>query len=56
VVAWALTFFGAVPAHRRLADGFDAAAQRSLIAFSLLRSVAWSAHGAVVIALLAAAL
>jgi hypothetical protein len=50
---WALTFGGAVPAHRRLGDATSMAPLTGLIRVSLIRTVAWTAHGAVVIALLA---
>ncbi len=54
--AWALTFGGAVPAHRGLGDGFEPSAQLRLLRASLVRTLIWTAHGAVVIALLAAEL
>lgn len=56
VAAWVLTFAAAVPAHRRLGEGPDDDAHRSLMTANLVRTVVWSAHGAVVIALLATAL
>ena len=55
-LAWALTFGGAVPAHRRLGAATTMAPLPRLIRVSLIRSLAWTAHGVVVIALLAAAL
>lgn len=56
VAVWALTAAGAAPAHGRLGDGPDPRALRSLIRISGARTLAWAAHGAVVIALLGAAL
>lgn len=56
VAVWVLTFGGAVPAHRRLGDGFQPSAHRRLIRANLVRTLVWSAHGLVVIALLAAEL
>jgi hypothetical protein len=41
-----------VPAHRALAPGFDAAAHRRLVGTNWLRTIAWSAHGAVATVLL----
>ena len=52
-VAWATTAFASVPAHGRLAGGFDAGAHRSLVATNVIRTVAWSAHAALKFALLA---
>ncbi len=53
-LTWALTFGGAVPAHRRLGDADSMAPLPRLIRVSLLRTLVWTAHGVVVIALLAA--
>jgi len=50
---WALTGAAAVPAHRRLGEGFSDAGLRSLRRADLARAVVWTAHGVVVIALLA---
>ena len=55
-LVWALTFGGAVPAHRRLGAATTMEPLPGLIRVSLIRSLAWTAHGAVVIALLAAQL
>jgi len=52
---WALTFALAVPDHERLSVGWAPTAARRLVALNWLRTVAWSAHGAVVLALLASA-
>lgn len=53
---WVLTFVAAVPAHRGLGDGFRHSAQDRLVRANLVRTLVWTAHGAVVIALLAAEL
>jgi hypothetical protein len=45
-----------VPAHRRLADGFDPVAHARLVATNWLRTLAWSAHAAVAVAILLLAL
>jgi hypothetical protein len=36
-----------VPAHEQLAGGFDAAAHARLVGTNWLRTLAWTAHGAV---------
>ena len=41
VIVWIATFFGAVPAHDRLAGGFDVATHESLMFWNLVRSIAW---------------
>ena len=53
VVVWASTFLLQVPAHARLAHGFDAAAHTRLVATSWLRTAAWTGRAAVALALLA---
>lgn len=50
---WVATFLGAVPAHQALEPGFDSAIHRRLMRSNLVRTIIWSAHGGVVIALLA---
>lgn len=50
---WALTGAAAVPAHRGLGEGFSAAGLRRLRRADQVRAAVWTAHGAVVIALLA---
>jgi hypothetical protein len=52
-LAWLTTAFASIPAHARLAGGFDAGAHRSLVATNVVRTVAWSAHAALNFALLA---
>jgi hypothetical protein len=41
-----------VPAHQQLTDGFDAAAHARLVATNWLRTAAWTAGGAVALAML----
>lgn len=53
MAVWALTAFAAVPAHRRLGSGRDPRAIRSLLRASLVRTIAWVAHAAVVVAMVA---
>jgi hypothetical protein len=50
---WIVTFGGAVPAHQALEPGFDDAVHRRLMRSNLVRTVLWTAHAGVVIALLA---
>ena len=50
---WALTGLAAVPAHRALGPGFSEPGLRRLMRADLIRALVWTAHGAVVIALLA---
>ncbi len=51
VATWASTFLLSVPAHNRLASGFDPAVHRFLVGSNLIRLVAWTGHSAVVLAL-----
>jgi hypothetical protein len=53
---WWSTWWRVVPGHRRLAGGFDAAAHAGLMRANRTRAVLWTAHGAVVAAMLALAL
>ena len=50
---WIVTFGGAVPAHQALEPGFDDAIHRRLLRSNLARTILWTAHGGVVVALLA---
>ncbi len=52
---WVATFALAVPAHRRLGPGWDAAAGRRLVAGNWLRTAAWSAHAVLVLTAIVAA-
>ena len=54
-VIWLSTGIFQVPLHRRLANDRDAAAMRRLVTSNWLRTVAWSARGGLVLALLAEA-
>ena len=45
---WISTFALQVPLHGRLAAGFDAEAHASLVASNWLRTLAWTARGAIV--------
>lgn len=50
-VIWASTFLLQVPAHRRLAAGFDGPAHRRLVATNWIRTVAWLARVPVAVTL-----
>jgi hypothetical protein len=52
---WVVTFGGAVPAHQALEPGFDDSIHKRLMRSNLARTVLWTAHGGVVVALLAGA-
>jgi hypothetical protein len=52
-VAWISTIGLQVPLHRRLATGFDPATHRALVATNVLRVAGWTAHAAVVLAMVA---
>jgi hypothetical protein len=53
-VAWVSTGIWQVPAHRRLARGFDADTHRHLLNTNWVRTVAWSTRGGIACALLVA--
>ena len=55
VVTWAATGLLAVPAHRRLADGWHGGVGRRLTLTNWVRTTAWSCHSLVVLAALAQA-
>ena len=44
-VVWASTVFFQVPAHRQLAESFDARVHARLVRSNWLRTVAWTARG-----------
>ncbi len=48
VAVWLSTAFLQVPAHGKLAEGFDAAAVRRLVAGNWLRTLLWTSRGALV--------
>lgn len=52
-VTVAVTLFISVPQHELLAAGFDPAAHRSLVTTNWLRTLAWTASGGTVLAMLA---
>jgi hypothetical protein len=52
VVIWASTFVVQVPLHRRLESGFDASVHRRLVNTNWVRTVAWTARGAIALVLL----
>ena len=56
VASWATTFFLSVPAHNRLAMGFDAEVHRSLVSTNAIRVVSWTGHSAVLMIMTARAL
>ncbi len=53
-LTWLVTAGLSVPAHERLGNVFDAAAHRRLVASNWLRTVAFTAHGVVTLALVVA--
>jgi hypothetical protein len=53
---WLLTLLVQVPLHRRLGAGFDAGLHGRLVATNWLRTAAWTARGALALAMTAAAL
>jgi len=46
-----VTVAASVPAHRRLARGFDAAVHRRLVATNWLRTAGWTIHGIIAVAI-----
>ena len=54
-VIWIATMVASVPMHERLGHGFDAAAHRRLVQTNWVRTIAWTARGALVLWMLAAA-
>lgn len=51
VIIWASTFLWQVPLHERLNEGFNAAAHLELVRSNWLRTLAWSARGALLLAI-----
>lgn len=47
-----VTVLASVPAHTRLADGFDADVHARLVATNWIRTVAWSTHAVLAVAVL----
>jgi hypothetical protein len=54
--SWASTFLFSVPAHERLAMGFEAGVHRTLVSTNRVRLVSWSAHSLVLLWMTARAL
>jgi phage terminase large subunit-like protein len=52
-VVWASTVLVQVPCHRVLGRGWDEVAHRRLVRTNWVRTAAWSARGAIAVALLA---
>ena len=52
-VIWLATMLASVPMHERLGRGFDPAAHRRLVATNWIRTIAWTARGALVLWMLA---
>jgi hypothetical protein len=53
LVAWGVTAFVSVPQHAVLGRGFDVQAHATLVTTNWLRTLAWSARGALLLGLLA---
>lgn len=51
VVPVVVTVVASVPAHRRLADGFDAKTHSTLVTSNWIRTAAWSGHGVIAVAI-----
>jgi len=51
-LVWLSTVLAQVPRHRVLEAGFDARAHRALVRGNWLRTLGWSARGAVIVAML----
>jgi len=48
LVAWVATAVFSIPAHHVLGAGFDAAAHERLVSTNWIRTLAWTAHAAIV--------
>jgi hypothetical protein len=46
-----ITVTASVPAHGRLAQGFDAGAHRTLVSTNWLRTAGWTIHGVIAVAI-----
>lgn len=51
LVIWLSTLLLQIPCHQRLEAGFDASVHRFLVASNWIRTVAWSARGGIVLAM-----
>lgn len=56
IVIWLSTALLQVPAHGRLVSGFDPSTGAFLVSTNWIRTIAWSARGAVAVAMIAGAL
>ncbi len=56
LTTWLATFFVSVPAHDRLALGFETGAHQTLVATNLFRVAAWIVHASVLLLMTARAL
>jgi hypothetical protein len=54
--SWVVTVVWSVPAHGRLAQGFDTRVHHQLVASNLARLLSWTAHSTVVLVMTARAL
>ena len=54
LVTWIATAMTSIPAHRTLARGFEGSAHRYLVRTNWIRTLAWTARGAIAIAMLGA--
>ena len=52
-VVWVSTWALQVPAHGRLANGFDVGSHRRLVVSNWVRTLGWSARGALALVMLA---
>jgi hypothetical protein len=53
ILLWLSTAFLQVPYHKKLGQGFDAAAHRKLVTTNWLRTALWSARGVIALVMLA---
>jgi hypothetical protein len=49
LLTWGVTFFFSVPLHNVLSAGFEASAHASLVQTNWLRTLAWTAHSALLL-------
>jgi hypothetical protein len=49
IAAWLCTFFGAVPQHALLAQGFEPGAHARLLRVNWLRTVIWTARAMILV-------
>jgi heme exporter protein D len=51
LVPVAVTVLASVPAHQRLGAGFDASTHRTLVRSNWIRTVGWTVHGVIAVAI-----